>query len=53
MDLLPAILLAIPIAAVLIAARILIVLQNRKDTKPASTPERTITIATDRKEPRP
>ena len=50
MDLLPALLLAIPIASILIAVRILIVLQNRKDTKPAHKPERTITIATDRKE---
>ncbi len=50
MDLLPAILLAIPIAAILIAVRILIVLQNRKDTKTASKPERTITVPTDRKE---
>jgi hypothetical protein len=50
MDLLPAILLAIPIASILIAVRIMIVLQNRKDTKSANKPERTITIATDRKE---
>lgn len=34
MDLLPAILLAVPIAAILIAVRILIVLQNRKDKAP-------------------
>ncbi len=53
MDHLPAILLAIPIASILIAVRILIVLQNRKDTKSANKPERTITITTDRKELRP
>ncbi len=39
MDLLPALLLAIPIATILIAVRILIVLQNRKDTKTVNKTE--------------
>ncbi len=50
MDFLPTILLAIPIAAILIAVRILIVLQNRRHESQTRKPERTITIATDRKE---
>ena len=37
MDLLPAFLLAIPIATILIAVRILIVLQNRKDPSSKSS----------------
>lgn len=45
MDLLPAILLAIPIAALLIAVRVLIVLQNRKHTGRTHKSERTVTIA--------
>lgn len=50
MNVVPAILLAFPIATMLIAVRILIVLQNRKETRTTNKPERTITIVTDRKE---
>ncbi|GAB5495700.1 MAG: hypothetical protein Phyf2KO_07800 [Phycisphaerales bacterium] len=50
MNLLPAILLAVPIATILIMVRILIVLQNRKHAPGKHDNADTVTIAT---EPKP
>lgn len=47
MNLLPAILLAVPIATILITIRILIVLQNRKDAQGKRDKAGAVTIITE------
>jgi cytochrome c-type biogenesis protein CcmH/NrfF len=53
MNLIPALLLAIPIAAVLITIRVLMVLQNRKTSAKNEEQRTTVTIRNEHKEHTP
>ena len=53
MDIIPALLLAVPIATILLSVRILMVLQNRKHASETESSHTVITIPEDHKEHTP